>query len=85
MVRDYNAALQFVQDYFNMDFKKFIATYFKGDRAKEIERNITPEKYNQLFGELSDKQAEIINDADSKEPLNNSYPNLPNIQSCINE
>ena len=66
MVRDYNAALQFVQDYFNMDFKKFIATYFKGDRAKEIERNITPEKYNQLFGELSDKQAEIINDTDSK-------------------
>ena len=36
MVRDYNAALQFVQDYFNMDFKKFIATYFKGERAKEI-------------------------------------------------
>ena len=66
MVRDYNAALQFVQDYFNMDFRKFIATYFKGDRAKEIERNITPEKYNQLFGELSDKQAEIINDADSR-------------------
>ena len=66
MVRDYNAALQFVQDYFNVDFKKFIATYFKGDRAKEIERNITPEKYNQLFGELSDKQVEIINDADSK-------------------
>lgn len=66
MVRDYNAALQFVQDYFNMDFKKFIATYFKGDRLKEIERNITPDKYNQLFDELSDKQTEIINDADSK-------------------
>lgn len=66
MVRDYNAALQFVQDYFNMDFKKFIATYFKGDRAKEIERNITPDKHNQLFGELSDKQAEVINDAESK-------------------
>ena len=66
MVRDYNAALQFVQDYFNMDFKKFIATYFKGERAKEIERNITPEKYNQLFDELSDKQSEIINDVDSK-------------------
>ncbi len=66
MVRDYTAALQFVQDYFNMDFKKFIATYFKGERSKEIERNITPDKYHQLFGELSDKQAEIINDADSK-------------------
>ena len=66
MVRDYNAALQFVQDYFNMDFKKFIATYFKGDRVKEIERNVTPNKYNQLFGELSERQAEIINDAESK-------------------
>ena len=66
MVKDYNAALQFVQDYFQMDFRKFIAKYFKGERAKEIDRNITPEKYHQLFGELSDKQADIINDADSK-------------------
>ena len=66
MVRNYAAALQFVQDYFNMDFRKFISTYFKGERAKEIERNITPEKYNQLFGGLSDRQSEIINDADSK-------------------
>ena len=66
MVRDYNEALQFVQDYFQMDFRKFIAKYFKGDRAKEIDRNITPDKYHQLFGELSDIQAQIINDADSK-------------------
>ena len=29
MVRDYSAALQSVQDYFQMDFKKFIARYFK--------------------------------------------------------
>lgn len=66
MVRDYNAALQFVNDYFNMDFRKFINTYFQGDRAEEINRNITPKKYNQLFGELSDAQAKIINDNDSK-------------------
>lgn len=66
MVRDYQAALQFVQDYFQMDFRKFIAKYFKGERAKEIDRNITPEKYHQLFGELSDIQSQIINDADSK-------------------
>lgn len=66
MVRDYNAALQFVNDYFQMDFKKFIAKYFKGNRAAEIERNSTPEKYNQLFGELSDKQSEIITDDESK-------------------
>ncbi len=66
MVRDYDAALRFVRDYFQMDFRKFIAKYFKGDRVKEIDRNITPEKYNQLFGELSAIQSQIINDADSK-------------------
>ncbi len=65
MVRDYDAALQFVHNYFAMDFRKFIAKYFKGDRAKEINRNITPEKYHKLFGELSDMQSKIINDANS--------------------
>ena len=66
MVKNYDAAIQFVQDYFNMDFKKFINKYFKGERAFEIERNITPDKYNQLFGDMSDKQSEIINDDESK-------------------
>lgn len=66
MVRDYNAALQFVHDYFRSDFRTFINTYFKGDRLEEINRNITPEKYRQLFGELSDIQEQIINDAESK-------------------
>jgi len=66
MVRDYNAALQFVQDYFQLDFKKFIAKYFKGERAAEINRNITPEKYHQLFGGLSETQSRIIHDTASK-------------------
>ena len=66
MVQDYQAALQFVQDYFQMDFKKFITKYFKGERVKDIDRNITPEKYHQLFGELSKKQLQIVNDAESK-------------------
>lgn len=66
MVRNYAAALQFVQDYFQLDFKQFISRYFTGDRAKEIDRNITPGKYNQLFGQLSDGQAQVINDDQSK-------------------
>lgn len=66
MVKDYNAALQFVQDYFLLDHKKFVNQYFKGERAQEIEKNITMEKYQQLFGELSDKQREIIQDKQSK-------------------
>ncbi len=66
MVRDYNAALQYVQDYFQMDYKRFVSKYFKGNRVQEIERNVTPGKYKQLFGSLSPKQMEIISDKESR-------------------
>ena len=66
MVHDSCAAQQYVQDYFAMDSEQFIAKYFKGERAKEIDRNITPAKYQQLFGGLSEKQSQIIYDADSQ-------------------
>ncbi len=66
MVSDYNAALQFVNDYFTMDFRKFINHYFKEKRRAQIDQNITPTKYNQLFGELSHRQLEIIDDKQSR-------------------
>ena len=66
MVRDYQAALRFVNDYFMMDFRKFINHYFKEERHAQIDQNITPAKYNQLFGELSNRQREIIDDKQSK-------------------
>lgn len=66
MVRDYHEALQFVNDYFQMDYKKFLSHYFSGERAAEIQRNITPEKYRQLFDTLSERQLEIIRDDTSK-------------------
>lgn len=66
MVKDYNAALQYVHDYFQMDYKKFILKYFKGGRESEIQRNLTPQKYNQLFGLLSKRQMEIISDKESR-------------------
>ena len=66
MVKSYDAALQYVQDYFHMDYKRFISKYFKGERCEEIERNITPLRYNNLFGTLSAKQREIIDNKDSK-------------------
>lgn len=66
MVRDYQAALQYVRDYFQMDYKKFIAQYFKGERMGEIQRNVTPEKYNQLFGQLSECQMGIISNKESR-------------------
>ena len=66
MVRDYNAAQQFVNDYFTMDFRRFINHYFKEERKAQIDKNITPAKYHQLFGELSARQLEIIDDKQSK-------------------
>lgn len=66
MVRDYGAALQYVSDYFRMDYRKFISKYFKGDKAKEIEITLTPGKYARLFGDLSDTQRRIISDRDSR-------------------
>ena len=66
MVRDYNAALKFVNDYFTLDYRQFINHYFKGERRSEITRNITPNKFRQLFGTLSPRQREIIDDKDSR-------------------
>lgn len=66
MVRNYDEALLFVNDYFQMDYKMFISKYFKGNRKNEINRNITPDKYNKLFSSLSNVQREIIDDDDSK-------------------
>ena len=66
MVSDYDAAMKFVSDYFLLDYKEFINRYFKGERRAQIVRNITPAKYEQIFGTLSDKQREIIDDKHSK-------------------
>lgn len=66
MVKDYQTALQYVNDYFQMDHKEFVKTYFKGERAAELELNITPAKYHTLFGGMSARQLEIINDTQSR-------------------
>ena len=66
MVRNYSAALQYVSDYFTMDYRRFINKYFKEERKVQINQNITPAKYEKIFGGLSHRQLEIINDKESK-------------------
>lgn len=66
MITDYKDALQFVDDYFQLNYSSFLSKYFKGSRQNEIIRNITPSKFRQLFGELSPTQLKIINDSKSK-------------------
>ena len=66
MITDYRNALQFVEDYFQLNYSVFLNKYFKGSRQNEIKRNITPAKFRQLFGELSPTQLKIINDNENQ-------------------
>lgn len=66
MITDYRNALQFVEDYFQLNYSSFLNKYFKGNRQNEIKRNITPAKFRQLFGELSPTQLRIINDNETQ-------------------
>ena len=66
MIGDYKGALQFADDYFQLNYTSFLNKYFKGSRQNEIKRNITPAKFRQLFGLLSPTQLEIIKDNETK-------------------
>jgi ATP-dependent DNA helicase RecQ len=66
MISDYRDALQFAEDYFQLNYASFLNKYFKGSRQNEIKRNLTPTKFKQLFGELSPAQLRIINDNETK-------------------
>lgn len=65
-LKEYAQALQFVEDYFSKPYEEFLNQYFPGARREELNRNITPAKFSQLFGELSTRQFEIINDKDTQ-------------------
>ena len=66
MIGDYKEALQFVEDYFQLNYTSFLDKYFNTTRKNEIKRNITPKKFRQLFGELSPAQLSIIKDNNSQ-------------------
>ena len=66
MLKDYDAALRFVDDYFQLNYNSFLQKYFKGSRKEQLNRNITEKKFKQLFAELSPRQLKIINDSQSE-------------------
>ncbi|HEY2583775.1 MAG TPA: RecQ family ATP-dependent DNA helicase, partial [Mucilaginibacter sp.] len=66
MIENYKDALQFVDDYFQLNYSSFLNKHFKGSRQKEISQNLTPAKFRELFGELSPTQLKIIKDDASK-------------------
>lgn len=66
MITDYKNALQFVDDYFRLNYTTFLNKYFRGTRQDDIKRTLTPTKFRQLFGELSPTQLKIINENRAK-------------------
>lgn len=62
MIADYNDALQFVEDYFRLNYQSFLSKYFNTERQEEIRRNITGTKFRELFGDLSPTQLSVINE-----------------------
>jgi ATP-dependent DNA helicase RecQ len=66
MISDYKSALQFVDDYFQLNYNSFLNRYFPGSKADVLKLKMTPAKFKQLFGELSPTQLRIINDNESK-------------------
>ena len=66
MISDYKEALQFVDDYFQLNYSSFLKKYFPGSRQDDLKMKMTPTKFRQLFGELSPTQLKIINDNEAK-------------------
>lgn len=66
MVSNYSKALEYVHDYFSIDFEDFKNKYFKGEKRNELNLNVTSEKYSKLFSDLSEDQRCIIDDKESK-------------------
>jgi ATP-dependent DNA helicase RecQ len=66
MIGNYKAAIQFVEDYFQLNYYSFLSKYFPGSKADDLKLKMTPSKFKQLFGELSTTQLKIINDNESK-------------------
>lgn len=62
MVEDYQAALLFVDDYFNLNNSSFLQKYFPGSRKNEISLRMTRSKYEQIFAELSETQLSVVKD-----------------------
>jgi ATP-dependent DNA helicase RecQ len=64
MVSDYKDALQFVEDYFQLNYTSFLKKYFPGSKIDDLKLKMTPGKFKKLFGELSPTQLKIIKDTE---------------------
>lgn len=74
MMEDEKMASKFALDYFELDNDSFDKKYFSKERIKALRNNVSPRKYDELFGHLSKVQKEIINDNESQHILVTAGP-----------
>lgn len=67
-LRQQEEALQFVDDYFVLDYEAFLAKYFPGRRTK-IRQPLTEEQFESIIKDLSTEQLEVIKDNKSENIL----------------
>lgn len=67
MLNNYQEALTFASDYFELEYEEFLKKYIPKSRRKEIKRAMTPEKFEEIFSELSLEQQEPVTDSKSQE------------------
>jgi ATP-dependent DNA helicase RecQ len=65
MINNYNDALQFADDYFQVNYSSFLHKYFP-KRANDLNLKITKRKFEQLFGGLSLEQSQVMQDNSSQ-------------------
>jgi ATP-dependent DNA helicase RecQ len=66
MLKDYQSALTFVDDYFSLNYSSFLKKYFPGSRQDDICKTITVAQFKKLFGELTPGQLDIVNNKDDQ-------------------
>ncbi len=66
MSEDEKEANLFVSDYFNLKYQDFLDKHFPGEMRKALDQKMSQKRFEKLFGNLSEEQQEIINDANSK-------------------
>ncbi|MDO5357190.1 MAG: RecQ family ATP-dependent DNA helicase [Conchiformibius sp.] len=66
MIDDVQAALNLVNDYFSLEYRQFLRQYFPKNEADSLKRNMTDERFQQWFGNLSPMQSQIILDNQSQ-------------------
>lgn len=66
MTEDVQAALKLITDYFSLDYRQFLRQYFPANEADILKLNMTNERFQKWFGNLSPTQLQIIQDDNSK-------------------